>query len=211
MKRPHIDLVNINWDLNSAWRWPAPIRAVVIIFSALLLGIICFNYDTQHELNELQILKQDEMQLKTVFEIKQKQTGDLIDQQAQSNVIESQWLDMADKMPKEESASTLLHTISQMGIHYNLEFRSLQLLPKVHQNVFDELPVHMEVIGKYNDLYAFMRELEQIAPLVTLHDLTISSQDNLQTNKLNNRLVLNLLIKAYRESLSENTKKNVAQ
>ena len=22
MKRPHIDLVNINWDLNSAWRWP---------------------------------------------------------------------------------------------------------------------------------------------------------------------------------------------
>jgi type IV pilus assembly protein PilO len=211
MKRPHIDLVNINWDLNSAWRWPAPIRAVVIIFSALLLAIICFNYDTQHELNELQILKQDEMQLKTVFEIKQKQTGDLIDQQAQSNVIESQWLDMADKMPKEESASTLLHTISQMGIHYNLEFRSLQLLPKVHQNVFDELPVHMEVIGKYNDLYAFMRELEQIAPLVTLHDLTISSQDNLQTNKLNNRLVLNLLIKAYRESLSENTKKNVAQ
>ena len=211
MKRPHIDLVNINWDLNSAWRWPAPIRAVVIIFSALLLAIICFNYDTQHELNELQILKQDEMQLKTVFEIKQKQTGDLIDQQAQSNVIESQWLDMADKMPKEESASTLLHTISQMGIHYNLEFRSLQLLPKVPQNVFDELPVHMEVIGKYNDLYAFMRELEQIAPLVTLHDLTISSQDNLQTNKLNNRLVLNLLIKAYRESLSENTKKNVAQ
>jgi type IV pilus assembly protein PilO len=204
-------LVNINWDLNSAWRWPAPIRAVVIIFSALLLAIICFNYDTQHELNELQILKQDEMQLKTVFEIKQKQTGDLIDQQAQSNVIESQWLDMADKMPKEESASTLLHTISQMGIHYNLEFRSLQLLPKVPQNVFDELPIHMEVIGKYNDLYAFMRELEQIAPLVTLHDLTISSQDNLQTNKLNNRLVLNLLIKAYRESLSENTKKNVAQ
>jgi type IV pilus assembly protein PilO len=211
MKRPHIDLVNINWDLNSAWRWPAPIRAVVIIFSALLLAIICFNYDTQHELNELQILKQDEMQLKTVFEIKQKQTGDLIDQQAQSNVIESQWLDMADKMPKEESASTLLHTISQMGIHYNLEFRSLQLLPKVPQNVFDELPIHMEVIGKYNDLYAFMRELEQIVPLVTLHDLTISSQDNLQTNKLNNRLVLNLLIKAYRESLSENTKKNVAQ
>jgi type IV pilus assembly protein PilO len=211
MKRPHIDLVNINWDLNSAWRWPAPIRAVVIIFSALLLAIICFNYDTQHELNELQILKQDEMQLKTVFEIKQKQTGDLIDQQAQSNVIESQWLDMADKMPKEESASTLLHTISQMGIHYNLEFRSLQLLPKVPQNVFDELPIHMEVIGKYNDLYAFMRELEQIVPLVTLHDLTISSQDNLQTNKLNNRLVLNLLIKTYRESLSENTKKNVAQ
>jgi type IV pilus assembly protein PilO len=204
-------MVNINWDLNSAWSWPAPIRVVVIVFSALLLAIICFNYDTQHELNELQILKQNEIQLKTVFEIKQKQTGDLIDQQTQFNVIESQWLDMAVKMPKEESASTLLHTISQMGIHYNLEFRSLQLLPKVPQNVFDELPIHMEVIGKYNDLYAFMRELEQIAPLVTLHDLTISSQDNLQTNKLNNRLVLNLLIKAYRESLSENTKKNVAQ
>ena len=180
MKRPHLDLVNINWDLNSAWSWPAPIRVVVIIFSALLLAIICFNYDTQHELNELQILKQNEMQLKTVFEIKQKQTGDLIDQQAKSNVIESQWLDMAVKMPKEESASKLLHTISQMGIHYNLEFRSLQLLPKVPQNVFEELPIHMEVIGKYNDLYTFMRELEQIAPLVTLHDLTISSQDNLK-------------------------------
>ena len=74
MKRPHIDLVNINWDLNSAWRWPAPIRVAVIIFSTLLLAIICFNYDTQNELNELQILNKNEMQLKTVFEIKQKQT-----------------------------------------------------------------------------------------------------------------------------------------
>jgi type IV pilus assembly protein PilO len=211
MKRPPIDFANINWNLNAAWSWPAPIRVVVIIFSTFLLAVVFFNYDTQNELNELQRLKQNEKQLKTVFEIKQKQTGNLLDQQVQFNVIESQWLEMAVKMPENESASILLHTISQMGIHYNLEFKSLQLLPKVTPKLFEELPVQMEVIGKYNDLYAFMRELEKLATLVTLHDLTISSQDNLQTNKLNNRLLMTLLIKAYRESPSENTKKNVAQ
>ena len=211
MKLFHVDLANINWNLNAAWSWPAPIRASVIMLSTFLLAVVCFNYDTQNELSELQRLKQNEKQLKTVFEIKQKQTGDLLDQQAQFNVIESKWIDMAVKMSQDENASILLHTISQMGIHDNLEFKSLQLLPKVSQNLFEEFPIHMEVIGKYNDLYAFMRELEQLAIFVTLHDLIISSQDQLQTNKLNNRLSMSLLIKAYRESSSEHTKKNVAQ
>lgn len=211
MKRFHIDLANIDWSLNAAWSWPAPIRASVIVLSTFLLAIVCFNYDTQNELSELQRLKQNEKQLKTVFEIKQKQTGDLLNEQAQFNVIESQWLDMTVKLSKDNNASILLHTISQMGIHDNLEFKSLQLLPKVSQNLFEELPIHMEVIGKYNDLYAFMRELEQLATFVTLHNLIISSQDQLQTNKLNNRLSMSLLIKAYRESSSEHTQKNVAQ
>lgn len=209
MKLTPINLANINWDLNAAWSWPTPIRVAVIIACSLFTALICFNYDTQSQLIELQSLKQNEIQLKTVFEAKQKQTGDLHSQQAKSNEMESQWLNMAEKMPKEESASTLLHTISQIGIHYNLEFKSLQLMPKVPQNSFDELPIHIEVIGKYKDLYSFIGELEQLTTLVTLHDFTVSPLNNTTTSKSSNRLLMSLLIKAYRPS--ENPKKNVAQ
>ncbi|MEN9756506.1 MAG: hypothetical protein RL755_693 [Pseudomonadota bacterium] len=209
MKLTPINLANINWDLNAAWSWPTPIRVAVIIACSLFTVLICFNYDTQSQLIELQSLKQNEIQLKTVFEAKQKQTGDLHSQQAKSNEMESQWLNMAEKMPKEESASTLLHTISQIGIHYNLEFKSLQLMPKVPQNSFDELPIHIEVIGKYKDLYSFIGELEQLTTLVTLHDFTVSPLNNTPTSKSSNRLLMSLLIKAYRPS--ENPKKNVAQ
>jgi type IV pilus assembly protein PilO len=209
MKLTPINLANINWDLNAAWSWPTPIRVAVIIACSLFTALICFNYDTQSQLIELQSLKQNEIQLKTVFEAKQKQTGDLHSQQAKSNEMESQWLNMAEKMPKEESASTLLHTISQIGIHYNLEFKSLQLMPKVPQNSFDELPIHIEVIGKYKDLYSFIGELEQLTTLVTLHDFTVSPLNNTPTSKSSNRLLMSLLIKAYRPS--ENPKKNVAQ
>jgi type IV pilus assembly protein PilO len=209
MKLTPINLANINWDLNAAWSWPTPIRVAVIIACSLFTALICFNYDTQSQLIELQSLKQNEIQLKTVFEAKQKQTGDLHSQQVKSNEMESQWLNMAEKMPKEESASTLLHTISQIGIHYNLEFKSLQLMPKVPQNSFDELPIHIEVIGKYKDLYSFIGELEQLTTLVTLHDFTVSPLNNTPTSKSSNRLLMSLLIKAYRPS--ENPKKNVAQ
>lgn len=209
MKLTPINLANINWDLNAAWSWPTPIRVAVIIACSLFTALICFNYDTQSQLIELQSLKQNEIQLKTVFEAKQKQTGDLHSQQVKSNEMESQWLNMADKMPKEESASTLLHTISQIGIHYNLEFKSFQLMPKVPQNSFDELPIHIEVIGKYKDLYSFIGELEQLTTLVTLHDFTVSPLNNTPTSKSSNRLLMSLLIKAYRPS--ENPKKNVAQ
>ena len=209
MKHTLINLANINWDLNAAWSWPKSIRIAVIIVSALFTALICFNYDTQSQLSELQELKQNEIQLKTVFEAKQKQTGNLSSQQAQFNEIESQWLNMAVKMPKEESASTLLQTISQIGIHDNLEFKSLQLMPKVFQNSFEELPIHLEVIGKYNDLCLFIEKLEQLTTLVTLHDFTISSLDNTPTSKSSNRLLMSLSIKAYRSS--EKTKKNVAQ
>ena len=209
MKLTPINLANINWDLNAAWSWPTPIRVAVIIACSLFTALICFNYDTQSQLIELQSLKQNEIQLKTVFEAKQKQTGDLHSQQVKSNEMESQWLNMADKMPKEESASTLLHTISQIGIHYNLEFKSFQLMPKVPQNSFDELPIHIEVIGKYKDLYSFIGELEQLTTLVTLHDFTVSPLNNTPTSKSSNRLLMSLLIKAYRPS--ENPKKNFAQ
>jgi type IV pilus assembly protein PilO len=82
-------------------------------------------------------------------------------------------------------------------------------MPKVFQNSFEELPIHLEVIGKYNDLCLFIEKLEQLTTLVTLHDFTISSLDNTPTSKSSNRLLMSLSIKAYRSS--EKTKKNVAQ
>ncbi len=215
MKFSHIDLATINWDLNAAWRWPVCVRVFVIAISSLFIGLICFYYDTQPQLNQLQALRQNEIQLKSLFETKQSQTGDISNLQAQLNLTQSQWLSVINTMSKEENASTLLNAISQMGIHYNLEFKSLQLMPKVTAPtmIVDEFPIHIEVMGKYSELFAFLRELEQMPTLVTLHDLTISSPGTLQTHKFNDRLLMSLLIKTYRQSenLSENARKNVAQ
>ena len=209
MKHFLINLADINWDLNAAGRWPMPIQLTFIIVSSLLLALICFNYDTQNELNELDVLKQSEVQLKTTFEAKQKQTGNALNQQAQLNIIESQWLEMAVNMPIDESASSLLQHISQMGMDNHLEFKSLQLMPKVPQAIFIELPIRIEVTGKYNELSTFIGELEQLTPLVTLHDLTISSQDSPQGRPSTNRLLMSLFINAYLPS--EKIQKNVAQ
>jgi type IV pilus assembly protein PilO len=209
MKHLPINLADINWDLNEAWRWPMPIQLTVIIVSSFLFALICFNYDTQNELSELDTLKKSEIQLKTTFEAKQKLTGNVLNQQAQLNIIESQWQEMAVNMPIDENASPLLQRISQMGIYDHLELKSLQLMPNVPQDIFVELPIHIEVTGKYNELYTFISELEQLIPLVTLHDFTISSQDSLQGRQSNNRLLMSLFINAYLPS--EKIKKNVAQ
>ena len=208
MKIRQIDLSDINWDLNAAWSWPAQVKVSVIVLISLLLSLVLFYYDTLNEFNQWQQLQREEQPLKTLFETNQAQAVDLSSYQTQLQRAQKQWQTINTVMTTEDDASSLLHAISQLGIAHNIEFKSLQLLPKTADNALIVRPIHLEMIGNYSELRHFMATLETFPTLITLHDFTLSTLDNTQHDASNQLLIMSLMIKAYKFNDNDTTQAN---
>ncbi|MDD2864191.1 MAG: pilus assembly protein PilO, partial [Methylococcales bacterium] len=77
MNLNEIDLADIDWDFNAAWSWSAPVRAVVILVSCLVLIGVGVYYDTLDQFAALEVAEKKEAELKTIFELKLDQAANL--------------------------------------------------------------------------------------------------------------------------------------
>ncbi len=168
-----MDLSEINWDTNEAWTWPLPIKAAAIaVICALIFGAGVY-YDTLDQLAALDASEKKEQDLKQSFEIKQKKAINLPDYQHQLAQIETQLEDMIRQMPTQEEVASLLIDISQTGLASGLEFRLFKPDAPVRKDFYSELPIKIEVVGKYEELGLFVSGLASLPRIVTVHDVNI--------------------------------------
>jgi type IV pilus assembly protein PilO len=130
-------------------------------------------YDTLDQLAALDVSKNKELELKQSFETKQKKAINLQDYQDQLAQIEAELEDMIRQMPTKEEVASLLIDISQTGLASGLEFRLFKPGAPVRKDFYSELPISIEVIGKYEELGLFVSGLASLPRIVTVHDVTI--------------------------------------
>jgi type IV pilus assembly protein PilO len=77
-----------------------------------------------------------------------------------------------------------------------LEFKLFQPGPEVRKDFYSELPINIQVIGKYEELGLFVSGLASLPRIVTVHDVSMAplSKDN------GNRMTMSAIIKTYNES-----------
>jgi type IV pilus assembly protein PilO len=168
-----MNLSEINWDPNQAGTWPLPIKAAtIIVICALVFGAGVY-YDTLDQLAALDVSEKKELELKQSFETKQKKAINLPVYQEQLAQIETQLEDMIRQMPTQEEVASLLIDISQTGLASGLEFRLFKPGAPVRKDFYSELPISIEVIGKYEELGLFVSGLASLPRIVTVHDVNI--------------------------------------
>ncbi len=168
-----MNLSEINWDFNAAGTWPLPVKAATIaIISVLVFGAGVY-YDTLDQLAALDASEKKELELKQSFEIKQKKSINLQDYEDQLAQIETQLEDMIRQMPTKEEVASLLIDISQTGLASGLEFRLFKPGAPIRKDFYSELPINIEVIGKYEELGLFVSGLASLPRIVTVHDVNI--------------------------------------
>lgn len=199
MNLNEIDLADIDWDLNAAWSWAAPVRALVILTGCLLLFGAGVYYDTLDQLKTLEIAEKKEGELKTVFELKLNQAANLPAYQEQLKQIKQKLHDIIKQMPMEEEIAGLLIDISQTGIASGLEFKLFKPAPPVVKDFYSELPINIEVLGKYDELSFFLSGLASLPRIVTVHDLTIVPADKTKIGK-QSVMLMSVMVKTYREN-----------
>ena len=201
MKLAELNLTDIDWDFNSAWSWPLPIRIGVIVLSCIsILGAGVY-YDTLGQLQVLETLQKKETELKMVFELKHNQSSNLSAYQQQLKSIKQKLQDIIKQMPMEEEVAGLVIDISQTGIASGLEFKLFKPAPPIHQEFYSELPISIEVVGEYEELLLFISGLAALPRIVTIHDLTIVPVDKTKITK-QSKMLMSVTVKTYYENKS---------
>jgi type IV pilus assembly protein PilO len=180
-------------DLTNVARWPAAARAVVIIF--IMGGVIFLGYwfHTKDQLVQLEEAEQHELDLKVIFEKKAQQAANLEAYEQQLEEMRESFGAMLRQLPNKTEVADLLVDVSQTGLASGLEFELFKPQAELPREFYAELPINIQVIGRYHEFGDFISGVAGLPRIVTVHDVKISPRE-----KDGSLLVMNLTAKTYR-------------
>ena len=193
-----MNLSEINWDPNAVGTWPLPLKITVITVVCAMVAGACIYLDTLDQITELEVVEQQEVSLKSSFEEKQAKAANLPDYQYQLTQIEASLDEMIKQMPTEAEVASLLVDISQTGLASGLDFKLFKPEAPVLKDFYSELPIRIEVTGKYEELGLFVSGLASLPRIVTVHDIEISPAQEKELLKMT------ATVKTYNEAASTN-------
>ncbi len=168
-----MNLSEINWDINAAGSWPLPIKMITAFIICAVVAGASYYFITIDQLAQLEQLEEEEGRLKKLFEKKQKKAVNLEAYRAQLEQIESSLGEMLKQMPTQEELASLLVDISQTGLASGLEFKLFKPGGAARREFYSELPISINVVGKYEELGLFVSGLASLPRIVTVHNINI--------------------------------------
>ena len=188
-----MNLSEVNWDFNAAGTWPLPIKIITTVIICIVVMGGWIYYDTMDQLTELEGFEQKEQELRLAFENKQKKAINLQDYRDQLKQIEASLGEMLRQMPTKAEVASLLVDISQTGLASGLEFRLFKPVGEIRKEFYSELPINIQVIGKFEELGLFVSGLASLPRIVTVHNV------NITPIKDSDVMQMNATIKTYSE------------
>lgn len=165
------------FGLDNLDQWPRGLKSVVILVACAAL--LCAGYwlDISSQIDELNVLREKEVQLRQTFELKQHQAANVQVYKTQLVEIHKQFSEMLRQLPNRSEIPGLLEDISKTGIANGLEFQLFAPQAEKTQDFYTELPIKIMVTGNYHQLAQFVSEVAAMDRVVTLHDLKIAQYD----------------------------------
>ena len=185
----NIDLNDL--DLGNIGAWPTPAKIVVIIIVCAAVGAGGFFLFTQKQMEKLERAERDEMTLKQEFENKQAKAVNLDAYKQQLKDIEESFGAMLRQLPSKTEVEGLLVDISQTGLASGIEFQLFKPQAERFIEFYAELPISMKMTGSYHQFGNFVSGVAALPRIVTLHDISISSDKD-------GRLSMEVTAKTYR-------------
>ncbi len=184
-----------NLDMNDIGRWPFVFRAAAVAIVAVIAtaaGIYLFVYEEKVPL--LERAEAEEIDLRSVFEARQRKAANFDAYKAQLVEIERSFGTMLQQLPGKTEIPNLLVDISQTGLAAGLDEKLFQPLAENARVFYAEKPIKIKLEGSYHELGNFVSDIAALPRIVTLHDIEIepSSQDSVDD------LVLTVTAKTYR-------------
>jgi type IV pilus assembly protein PilO len=182
-------------DTNDPGRWPLPFRigAVALVFVGVAIAGV-YMFVINQEMPLLERAQQDERDLRTQFEDRQRKAANFDAYRAQLAEIERDFGAMLRQLPGKTEVPSLLVDISQTGLGAGLEEQEFTPAGEIHKDFYAELPIRLRYTGSYHELGNFVSGIAALPRIVTLHDITIRpvSSDN------PDELMLDVTAKTYR-------------
>ena len=172
-------------DMNDPGRWPMPIRlaAVGIAFVAVFaFGLYMFVIQQEKPL--LDRATQDEIDLRSTFEERQRMAANFDSYRTQLAEIERDFGAMLRQLPGKTEVPSLLTDIAQTALGAGLEEALFQPTGEIQKDFYAELPIKLRYRGSYHELGSFVSGIAALPRIVTLHDISIHRGDKASADEL---------------------------
>ncbi|MDG1122136.1 MAG: type 4a pilus biogenesis protein PilO, partial [Glaciecola sp.] len=163
-------------DFEQVATWPHEVKWVVAIVTALFsLGLGWFLL-VSPKLPLLDSASAEEATLKSQYQAKYRTAVNLSSYQEQLKQMQQDFAFMLKSLPTSNETPGLLDDITYVGTTSGLTFRLLQWQPEIEKEFYTELPIQLEVTGKYHDFGQFVTKIATLPRIVTLHDFALTNE-----------------------------------
>lgn len=167
---------------NDFSNWPVVPKAVALCVLFILILFAGYWFDWQNQLDELDVAKQQEVQLRESFLAKKKQAVNLDAYRNQLKDLELAFGALIKQLPNKAEMDALLTDINQAGLGRGLEFELFKPAEKeTFSEFYAERPIAVRVTGSYHDLGAFTSDISRLPRIVTLSDINVAPGTNALT------------------------------
>lgn len=166
------DFTNI--DFKNAGSLPVPVKVVLLLVLLTILVGAGYWFFWKPALEQLEVSRGKEMQLRKVFLDKKKQAINLDAYRKQLEEVDRTFGEMLKQLPDKSQMAALLTDINQVGLARGLEFELFKPGKEVVGDFYAELPIQIKVLGNYHDLGGFAEDISRLPRIVTLNDVVIT-------------------------------------
>jgi type IV pilus assembly protein PilO len=185
--------------LENLDRWPVIVKISVI---GIIFGlIIAFGYifANKQQLSLLEKARQQELELKQTFILKQQLAANYSAYKIQLEQIKKTFGTMLRQLPSTTEVPGLLEDISQAGVASGLTFKLFKPQPEIKHEFYTELPIQIQILGHYHQLAEFVSKIVNLDRIVTLHDFNITREVSSENKTIiNHNLIMDITAKTYR-------------
>lgn len=153
---------------------PIPVKAVLLSILLSLLVAAGYWFLWKPSLDELDLAKGKEAQLRDVFLEKKREAVNLPAYQQQMVDIERTFGALLRQLPNKSQMDGLLTDINKVGQDQGLEFELFKPGQEKVADFYAEMPIAIRVTGGYFDLGQFAVGISKLSRIVTLNDLKIT-------------------------------------
>jgi len=183
-------------DPNDVSKWPAALKAIVILLLSLAVLGGGYWFDTQDQIAVLKVAEKKEEELKDVFKVKQSKAANLNAYIAQMDEMKLSFGAMLRQLPSKTEVPELLVDVSRTGLNNGLEFYLFRPESEVPAEFYAELPIKVRVSGNYHEFGTFVSDLAELPRIVTLHDFKITPNSSAKNS--DDTLIMEATAKTYR-------------
>ena len=185
-------------DFNNIGNAPNSVKYGVLAF--LLIAVIGAGiyFDTTKQLDLLKKEEQKETVLKSEFTTKAEKAAKLELYKEQLAEMQASFQAILRQLPERTDVESLLVDVSQTGLANGLEIKKFKPSAEEKKGFYAELPISLEVSGRYHDLASFISGVAALPRIVTMHDLKLERKESKDENPSDDKLEMTAIAKTYR-------------
>ena len=174
--------MEVNEDLRAKLdqiaKLPAAARAAIVAATALLLAGGYFFLVYQDASNKLAILRAQELELQRKLSEVRSVAANISQFEEEIAELEVKLQKVLRQLPDDKDLEVVLADISNLGKTAGIEIKSFQRKDEVVHDFYAEVPISLEIEGRYHDIGRFFDMLARLPRIVNMGsvDMRVASE-----------------------------------